>query len=205
MGDGGIALILDVHGLGLRSGILKPVRQALGSASGASVAAGAGSDPSTSMLLFRAGGFPRVALPLAKVARLEQIPRADVELAAGRNVVQYRNDILPLVSVAEMLGSGNGHDADVLEVVVCRHGAATLGLVVDEVMDAVQETVGSVHGESRPGLLGSAVLGGQVTDILDLDAVVAWGTPAVSADSLARLRDAIGVAPVGAETWEARP
>ena len=205
MGDGAIALILDVHRIGLRSGILQPVRQSVLGSSDQRETAVLSADGRQSMLLFRAGNFTRVALPLAQVARLEQIPRGEVERAAGREVVQYRNDVLPLVSLAELFGGASGQEADLLEVIVCRHGSGTIGLVVDEVLDAVEEKILSAHGGNRPGLLGTAVIGGQVTDILDLEAVVAARIPDVAAESLARLNVAIGAASAPANALEARP
>ncbi len=90
MGDGGIALILDVGGIGLRSGVIIPGGQAA-SAAGRDEPDGLPADPLRSLLLLRAGGLKRLAMPLAKVARLENIPAAQVEFAAGRSVVQYRN------------------------------------------------------------------------------------------------------------------
>jgi two-component system chemotaxis sensor kinase CheA len=185
MGDGGIALILDVNGIGLRSGVLKTGVSNAIAASAASIQANR--ENRASMLLFRAGSYSRVALQLSQVARLEEISREELERAAGRTVVQYRGEILPLIVVGEMLGGQSNLDREVLEVIVCRSEAGSVGLVVDEVMDAVDESVGSLHGSERLGLLGSAVIGGQVTDVLDLDATIAWGAPQANQASLARL------------------
>jgi two-component system chemotaxis sensor kinase CheA len=190
MGDGGIALILDVNGIGLRSGVLKPQGEsALATSTDSTLTSAA---RCVAMLLFRAGKYPRIALPLSQVSRLERIPRDEVERAGGQMVVQYRNEILPLVMVGEMFGGNIDPDAEIMEVIVCRNQFASLGLVVDEVMDAVEEPVGSLCGNERPGLLGSAVIGGQVTDILDLDALIALGAPPVDAAVMVRLNSAIG-------------
>jgi two-component system chemotaxis sensor kinase CheA len=196
MGDGCIALILDVYGIGLRSGVVKPEGETATLSDDAAVETKR--ENRASMLLFRAGSFARVALQISQVARLEQIPVERVERAAGQMVVQYRDEILPLINVGEMLG-GSTHatlDSETLEVIVCRTESTTVGLVVDEVMDAVDELVGSLRGSVQAGLLGSAVLGGQVTDILDLEGVIAWGMPQNDPFTLERLSAAIG-APTG--------
>jgi two-component system chemotaxis sensor kinase CheA len=125
-------------------------------------------------------------MPLGKVARLETIQATQVEFAAGRSVVQYRNRVLPLVSVVQMLDGAPSPDRDVLQAVVYRNGATDIGLVVDEIVDIVEDTVSSPIATDRPGLLGSAVVGGLVTDFLDLDAMAQWASPA-STESLARL------------------
>ena len=125
-------------------------------------------------------------MPLGKVARLETIQAAHVEFAAGRSVVQYRDRVLPLVSVVQMLDGTPSLESDVLQAVVYRNGETDIGLVVDEIVDIVEETVSSPIATDRPGLLGSAVVGGLVTDFLDLDAMAQWASPA-SIESLARL------------------
>ena len=194
MGDGGIALILDVAGIGLRSGVLVPSGQAAVPIDPAQ-SAGKPVDARRSLLLLRAGSLKRLAMPLAKVARLENIPVAQVEFAAGRSVVQYRGRVLPLVSVAEMLDGtppvgATSSPTEVLQAVVYRNGVTDIGLVVDEIVDIVEETVTSPLASDRAGLLGSAVVGGIVTDFLDLDAVAQWAAPAATG-SLARLEAAI--------------
>ena len=142
------------------------------------------------MLLFRAGGFERIAIPLAAVSRLESIARSSIESASGRQVVQYRDRLLPLVPLADLLGTAAAAESDELAVVVYRAGAIDLGLVVDEITDIVQEHVLSPYGSDRSGLLGSAIVGGKATDFLDLDAVGGWASLA-SESSIAALRRAL--------------
>ena len=153
MGDGGIALILDVAGIGLRSGVTVPAGQMARAAEPAK-AAGQRADPLRSLLLLRAGGFKRLAMPLAKVARLENIPAAQVEFAAGRSVVQYRNRVLPLVSVAQMLEGAPSPETEVLQAVVYRDGVTDIGLVVDEIVDIVEETREQSGGDRPSGFAG---------------------------------------------------
>jgi two-component system chemotaxis sensor kinase CheA len=185
MGDGGIALILDVAGIGLRSGVILHSGQKAAAAE-ANEPDKSSVDSHRSLLLLRAGVLKRLAMPLGKVARLETIPAAQVEFAAGRSVVQYRNRVLPLVSVAQMLNGTPPADTEMIQAVVYRNGATDIGLVVDEIVDILEDSVYSPLATDRPGLLGSAVVGGLVTDFLDLDAMAQWALPAAT-ESLARL------------------
>ena len=153
MGDGKIALILDVMGLGLRSGVI--------GVSGEPAQGGAEVDvPAVkeellhSLLLCRAGSFQRLGIPLAQVARLEKIPAASVEPAAGRAAVQYRQRILPLLDAGEMLGGVAASDPENLHVVVCRCAGAEFGLVVDEITDIVEEAIGDLYPAGPRGPLG---------------------------------------------------
>ena len=127
------------------------------------------------MLLFRAGSFHHLAVPLPLVARLEKVPTSKIERAAGHAVLQYRGNILSLVRLASVLDPSLAHDAfaaDVVQVIVFTDGTRHIGVVVDEIVDIVDEPIKVRRGSSAPGLLGSAVIGGRVTDLLDLHAVV---------------------------------
>jgi two-component system, chemotaxis family, sensor kinase CheA len=187
MGDGRIALILDLMGLGLRSGVIAPNGHTR------SRKPAPEAEPATSkrasMLLCGAGSFPRLAIPLAQVARLENIAAGAVENAGGRPAVQYRDRILPLLNVAEMLG-GSPAGSDSLSVVVYRGEGSEIGLVVDEISDIVEESIGEPYPSGQPGVLGSALVGGRITDFLDLRTVSEWTAPS-HPESLARLREAL--------------
>jgi two-component system chemotaxis sensor kinase CheA len=186
MGDGKIALILDVAGIAARAEIFAAAEEEGAADRGAQVAVSG--TLTSSLLLFRAGEFRRIAMPLGAVSRLESIPRSRVERASGREVVQYRNRLLPLVPLAGMLGSrAECQEEEQLHVVVYRAGSTDLGLVVDEITDIIQENVLSPYGSDRPGLVGSAIVGGKSTDFLDLDAVAGWANLA-GEGSLANLR-----------------
>jgi len=188
MGDGKIALILDVAGIAARARVFSAPEEEAGLET--AVQASTSGEEKKSMLLFRAGGFERIAIPLAAVSRLESIARSSIESASGRQVVQYRDRLLPLVPLADLLGTAAAAESDELAVVVYRAGAIDLGLVVDEITDIVQEHVLSPYGSDRSGLLGSAIVGGKATDFLDLDAVGGWASLA-SESSIAALRRAL--------------
>jgi two-component system chemotaxis sensor kinase CheA len=172
MGDGRVALILDVLGIGQRSGVFSEMREQ-----------SRASDKKTTqavieqqrLLLFRAGSFDRLAVPLSLVARLEEFPRSAIEHAGGGQVVQYRNRILPLVSLRAVLEPGAPDDdtlPDPVQVVVFNDGDHTVGMVVDQILDVAEEAVTVRQRSGRKGLLGSAVVGNRVTDFLDLNEVL---------------------------------
>ncbi len=177
MGDGRVVLILDVLGVARLAG-LTANQFAAEARAAAAAASGSDSDSRTSerqaLLLFRSPGFERMAVPLSLVSRLEEFPSTRVERSGGRPVVQYRDRILPLVSMESLDGSSLGDDssADPLQVIVFLDGGRGMGLVVGEILDIIDESVQVRKKAHRRGLLGSAVIGGQVTDFLDLHAVI---------------------------------
>jgi two-component system chemotaxis sensor kinase CheA len=172
MGDGKIALILDVPGLGRLANILSPSLER-GRKSGH--AGEPATDQRQTLLLFSAGRFSRLVVPLSMVARLEEFPGSRIQYAAGIPVLHYRDAILPLVSVGAMLDRG-GHDTaierDSLQVIVFSEGNRHVGLVVDEIQDIVEEAVTVKRASSSFGLLGSGVVGGKITDFIDLGALL---------------------------------
>ncbi len=170
MGDGKVALILDVLGIGQKSGVLSAAGER---ASTEQEQESTQTTEKQRLLLFRAGGFERLAVPLALVARLEEFPRTLLERADGRPVVQYRGQILPLVPLTEILG-GCPPDFDSLDpvpVIVFGDGRQIAGVVVDQIVDIVEEAVTVRRSAQHSGLLGSAVIGGRVTDFVDLNAI----------------------------------
>ncbi|MGA3096076.1 MAG: chemotaxis protein CheW [Bryobacteraceae bacterium] len=172
MGDGRVALILDVLGIGQSSGVLAESRERARAATEQKTQSGI---EQQRLLLFRAGSFERLAVPLSLVARLEEFPQSSIEHAGGSQVVQYRNRILRLVPLRAVLESGapdDGRAADPVQVVVFNDGDRSVGLIVDQILDVADEAVTVRQQSGRKGLLGSAVVGKRVTDFLDLNHVI---------------------------------
>ncbi len=168
MGDGKVALILDVHGLAQRAGVLTADRDR-NAADQRNDQRSAG-EPTQTLLLFGFGGIHRMALPLSEIARLEEFAPDIVEHTGRYDVVQYRDRIMPLVRLSEVLDgvTSNAVDGDMLQVIVYAHEDQYVGLVVDRILDIVESTV-KVQRRRRAGtVLGSAVIQDKVTDILDI-------------------------------------
>ena len=167
MGDGRVALILDVMGLGQLAHVVSQTREQT------HVAREHQADlvaERQTVLLFRSGSAERLAVPLALVDRLEEFPHSQIEQSGCRRVVQYRQQILPLIPLAELLSLGDSaaEEQDPVQVVVFSEGTRRMGVVVDEILDIVEETISTRSRTSRQGILGSAVVSGNVTDFIDL-------------------------------------
>lgn len=172
MGDGHVALILDVLGIGQCSGVLA---EGLEQARAAAEQKTRSETEQQRLLLFRTGSFERLAVPLSLVARLEEFPQSAIEHAGGGQVVQYRNRILPLVSLRAVLepGAPDPEQApDPVQVVVFNDGDHSVGIVVDQILDVAEEAVTVRRKSTRKGLLGEAVVGKRVTDFMDLNYVI---------------------------------
>lgn len=172
MGDGRVALILDVLVIAQKAAVISETRvrgQAEAVESGH-----AQGDEKQMLLLFRLGEDRRMAIPLSAVARLEEFPRGTVERAGHHQVVQYRDRLLPLHRLADLLGGSYsaGEERDPIPVVVYTHEGRDIGLVVENIVDIVEEHL-TVHRHRRQGAVyGTAVIQRKVTDLLDVRALI---------------------------------
>ncbi|HEY6768472.1 MAG TPA: chemotaxis protein CheA [Candidatus Sulfotelmatobacter sp.] len=180
MGDGKVALILDVLGLAQRAGVVTEMREHdLGEKSSAARDLTA---EKRRYLLFEGPGGSRMAMPLDTLARLEELPFTDVEKAGKQWVAQYRGNILPLINLEYALeerrrtGSqlklrATESDAP-LQVLVCNHEGHSVGLVVEQILDIIEDSAEMKYPASRPGILYSTVIAERVTELIDIPAIL---------------------------------
>lgn len=163
LGDGSVIMILDPNGI---AGSAAEVSSASGEAEAVEqeTTMSAESGEHVSMLIFRAGGAELKAVPLALVARLEEIDMAEVEVSHGERMVQYRGHLMPLIPF------NDGHawmDEGRQAVLVFTEKDRSMGLVVDEIVDIVEDRLKVEISADRDGLIGSAVINGKATDVVD--------------------------------------
>jgi two-component system chemotaxis sensor kinase CheA len=160
LGDGSVIMILDPNGIARATGV--------GGGSDGKQAAHAPTETIrsgelTAMLLFRAGGQQNMAVPLGLVARLEDIPREKIEVSCGSPVTQYRGKLMPLVSMSGDMDESKPRQP----LLVFTDRDRSMGLMVDEIIDVVEDRLNIELSAARPGMLGTAVIAGHATDVLD--------------------------------------
>jgi two-component system chemotaxis sensor kinase CheA len=176
MGDGRVALILDVLGLAQEAKVISETRdRTLTDKSEDQTRA----DERQTLLLFDAGENSRLAIPLSTVARLEEFPLKSIERAGGQEVVQYRGQILPLIQVSQFLPltAPQTFRPDPVQVVVYSESGRSVGLVVSRINDIVQEILTVRREAPRQGISGSAVIQDKVTDLLDVPGIIRAADP----------------------------
>ena len=177
MGDGRVALILDVVGFAQHAHVVAETRERPVDLAKSSMVADC--DKRQSLLLFNVGGKRRMAIPLALAARLEEFPLSQIEHTGDSEVVQYRGQIMPLIRVGKYISGGTAMDPDTdkLSVVVYSENGRSVGFVVSSINDIVEEAFEVQRHASGRGLAGSAVVQGHVTDLLDVPALIRNATP----------------------------
>lgn len=176
MGDGSVALILDVMGLAQSAHVISASRDR-GTAE-TTDRADIGASQQRTFLISGVGENRRFALPIDQVTRLEKLDNSSVEYADAQEVVQYRGDILPLIRLSDVVGVPSAPaDPHAMDVIVYREQSRCVGLVVDRVVDIVDTEIVNTRPAQRVGLVNSAVIHGHVTDVLDLPSVIASAIP----------------------------
>ncbi|WP_460020329.1 hybrid sensor histidine kinase/response regulator [Magnetospira thiophila] len=162
LGDGNVIMILDPNGIAAASG---HVELAVPDEMRAEESAAAEAEARvTSLLVFKAGSAEFKAVPLAIVARLEEIDMTTVERSHGQPMVQYRGQLMPLIPFSE---SQQLVTDGLQPILVFTDRDRSMGLVVDEIVDIVEDVLDVELPSATPDLLGTAVLAGRATDVID--------------------------------------
>ncbi len=176
MGDGNVALILDIMGIAQRSNLVSELHdraiQEVANNQNKNVG------DSRTMLLFASRDNGRMAVPLSEVARLEKFNNGDIEKAGDQEVIQYRGEIMPLIRVSLVIPERRRvpRDAeniikslgDSIQVVVHSKDGKNMGIVIDKVLDIVETHECAQESGSRSGIVGTIVIQDRVTEILDI-------------------------------------
>lgn len=162
LGDGSVIMILDPNG------VAQEIAHGEAEAAQDIEQVDRSSHPAHQrLLLVRAVGKEAKAVPVSLITRLEEFAADDIEVADGRHVVQYRGRLLPIVHVGgEHAIKTEGRQP----VLVFSEDGKSAGVAVDEILDVIEETLDLQMGSERPGIIGSAILKGEATEVLD----IAW-------------------------------
>ena len=166
LGDGRVVMIVDPAALATRLGtdtslstkVLNPMPETP-------------AVPQDRLLLFGVGPESVQAVPLSLVARLEEIPFDRIERTGDSHAVQYRGSLLPLVPASPAVTFTAGRNSS---VIVFNEGSSSFGIAVTEIRDIVEEAVNLELPASRPGVLGTAVIAGAATEVLDVAYYMQW-------------------------------
>jgi two-component system chemotaxis sensor kinase CheA len=162
LGDGAVIMIIDPNGIAKALGAAGSTAQGMADENASAQAASG--EQLTSLLVFRAGSNQPKAVPLGLVTRLEEIATDKIELSNGRYMVQYREQLMPLVQMNGVTVQTTGSQP----ILVFADDGRSMGLVVDEIIDIVEERLHIEVAGSQEGILGSAVIKGQATEVIDV-------------------------------------
>jgi two-component system chemotaxis sensor kinase CheA len=187
LGDGGLALILDVLGLAQRANVMAETQASASQASTAELGSKKSTAPQT-FVLARSGSELQVAIPLSAVTRLEGVPARMLKCVGGREVMEYHGQVVPILRLSRILWSCEREERpltpnDFIEVVLYTEQGHTVGLIVDCIVDIIEAQPEIDRLASRPGVMGSFVLDHEIVEMLDLPMLVRTAIPELAKEA----------------------
>lgn len=163
LGDGSVIMIIDPNGIAQRIDTKSSAN--IATQDEAYVTRKIESDKTTALLVFRAGSDEVKAVPLSLVTRLEEIDVNNIERSNDRHLVQYRGSLMPLVYIDDNASHVEDGQQPIL---VFTDQDRSMGLVVDEIVDIVEDHLNIEISTEKKGMVGSAVIKGKATEIIDV-------------------------------------
>ncbi len=172
LGDGRVALILDIEGIARSSGLSGKIKEYQKQEDNDSL--GKSSEAEHAMLLFDLEDGDRLAIPVNQVERLENISRTKIQTSGTEAVIPYGDGIIKLVWIANYIeGSSHARMADSLSIIVHYSNGLPIGLVVNQIHDIVYVPDQlNILSPPQRGLLGCAIIDDQVINVIDVDGIL---------------------------------
>lgn len=175
LGDGSVVLILDPAGLARTLGLTQTLELGVHHVAERYVPP----REKTRLVLFKAGEGALKVVPLSLISRIESAASGAIAVSDGRMVMQHRGYLMPLLRIDGPPVPETTRDRPVLVLGI---GGESMGLVVDEIIDIVEDFLDIEIASATPGTIGSARLRDTVVEIVDISHFVKMSRP----DALAR-------------------
>lgn len=176
LGDGSIALILDVHGIAKIAQIGHEKNKRINEPSAEELKK---FRDVQDYLLVKVHSSSKHAIVLGYVHRLEEFKRSSVEYSGLQPVIRYRDIILPLISADEQLGyPGQNHQDEILPVVVIKRGDSLYGIHVEKILDTLSTAVELDNPiKKQPGIFGNLNTPEELVVVIDPYEMISQALP----------------------------
>ena len=175
LGDGSVVLILDTVGIARTLGLTQGLELGVQHVPERFIPP----REKTRLILFRSGGGALKMVPLSLISRIESAAAGAMTASDGMLVMQHRGFLMPLLRIS---GDTSADTACERPVLVLGIGGESVGLIVDEIIDIVEDILDIEIASATPGTIGSARVGDNVVEIIDISHFVKLARP----DALAR-------------------
>jgi len=167
MGDGRVALILDITGLSRMADLISfEGNERAGEIQREAVKK---DEDVQSLLIFRNAPEEQFAVPLGLVSRIEKVKSYDVEMVGGKRIMQCRGETLPLMSIEEAADVTPMDDREDLLVIVFSISGREIGVLAASPIDAFEvKTKFDETTLRQTGIMGSAIIEGKITQLVDI-------------------------------------
>ncbi len=177
LGDGAAALILDTSGLAKYAGVQRQSQQSFAPATELEP----GLSDRQLILIMLGPQNVRMGILLTHATRLEILPSTVIERVGDQYLMQYRDRIVSLIDLQAVCTGMVSSPAEFAEfvsiVIITLDGDRTVGLIVHQILDIVEEAITVTGAATRPGVTCYATVQGHITEMLDLNAIVELTNP----------------------------
>ncbi|RUT01067.1 hypothetical protein DSM106972_070730 [Dulcicalothrix desertica PCC 7102] len=172
LGDGKIALIIDTIALAIQAGVTPQAQKRF------NTTLIDDNEERVSVLLFEGVENARMGIFLTLANRLEEFDGKDIKIVGNQKVIQYNNEIISLIDLNEVfLGASKILPDSIIQVVVITFNYHNYGLIVNSIIDIVEEPLKIQGASTRPGVKMLATIQNEITEILDIEKVIALANP----------------------------
>jgi two-component system chemotaxis sensor kinase CheA len=175
LGDGAIAMIIDVQGYIQRSrlayGELRKTAQNRPEIK-------VDQEPQ-SLLIFDNNTEEHFALALSWIQRIDALDLRSIQNSAGSEYIEYRGEQMRLLRLEQCLPvqKPDGY-RDIAHIIIPKHTKVPVALLINRVIDSKNAVIKLENtGATIPGILGSIILDGKITLMLDLYSILKANLP----------------------------
>ena len=187
LGDGRVAMIFEVNGLAVRSGLISKLND---KGFRPELPEGVVEKSNTeTMLMFDLVQLKKIAIPLYYVDRLEMFPVSRIEHRGSHDVILYRDKIMKLIWLSDIVEGAEVRNSDYsgfVTVIVHYNDGIPIGFVVKQIRDIMEINPEIILISPRqPGIMGSSIVGESVVSILDVQEALSINQFKQSMESMA--------------------
>lgn len=174
MGDGKLALILDVVGLSQFVGIsVEEVEKKYEAATKVKIS----TEESYFILLFDIGK-ERMALPIALISRLDKVKANKIQISGGKEVIVYKNEVVPIIRLENYLPIEKIPPQEEYIILFFTEKDKTCGILCSQIVDTIEITLNVEEGiYNYPGILGHKIIEGKTVLFIDIYKIIEMYDP----------------------------
>lgn len=175
MGDGKLALILDVIGFSQFVGIsIEEVERRYETTA---VKVKTSSEETIFLLLFDVGE-DRLALPIALISRLDKIKASDIQVSGGKEILIYNDEVIPIIRLENYLPIKGVFEQEEYNVLFFTERKKTCGILCSKIIGTLETTLEIEEGiYNQPGILGHRVIDGKTVLFIDIYKIIEMYDP----------------------------
>ncbi|NPA40075.1 MAG: hybrid sensor histidine kinase/response regulator [Thermodesulfobacteria bacterium] len=175
MGDGKLALILDVVGFSKFIGLSVEEVDKQREVQDIKLK---GSKEETYFILIFTVGEEKLAIPIALISRLDKIKADSLQFVGGKEVIIYNDKVIPIIRLENYLPLQGLPPQEEYNVLFFTERDKTCGIICSQIVDTFETTLEVEHGVyDTPGIIGHKIINGHTVLFIDIYKIIEMYDP----------------------------